>query len=867
MIADPLFAELSLRGWDWRFGLFFELAGLTVVALMYLWQSGPVRVISAIQVAALTLAVAVLAIPSYFVVSYLGHPAGWILPVTGLLYFLGVAGVIAINGGKMLMSRTMLCGIRMAIVVAVAFLLLRPVWVNEKKGERRRPVALLVDVSESMKSKDPRPGLSDQWRIAIAYDLIEPDKGIPESQVVSAAAEGKLPDKPPRIEIARAALLNPRLNLIEKLRSQSGPVEPSTFGAKRVGREAFDTRWIKEITAPEPRTALADAVSELIDRDAKDLPAAIVIVTDGRENFSARRRSLDDIARECERLKVPLHIYGVGSSAYGHVQLREALVPDTVFVDDIVAVPVRYRVKGVSEGKAEIVLKYGDREVARKLIDPVREGDDLREVLTFSPTKEDALVKKPELTVTVRVTTGFGATAEILSDETVKNVKVVDRKLKVLVVDSLPRFDFKFLQRALLRDRRVEASFFLTEGDRQSMKTGRPWVPGFALARDEFRKELFEYDLLIFGDIPAAFWTPEQQEVIKEFVAEGGGMIHIAGKWHAPAGWVKSPIADVLPVEFEAVRFPIESPARPIGFKPQVAPAAARSAVLSLEDDPLDNARRWRALPEIYWHYPVTKLKPAAEAFLIHPTLKLADGKPMPLLAGHYYGKGYVLFVGFDETWRWRFNEADKYFGRFWSQAVYVAGVPRTVGTKLTQLSMNTTDPVQGKTGEVYARLFTKDFKPVTADEIEARLVKLDADPNEKDANVPVKLIAIRGPDNKPTGEYLATMPFNRTGRFALKVDPNNGNPASLEYRVSLPPEHELAPGAMAEGDMRKLAEATGGGFYREEDLFKLPAAVKPQTAPFSIRTEFILWNKWAMILLIVLLTMEWVVRKFNGLS
>lgn len=864
MVDFSLFAELSLRGWHWGFGWFFELVGLTVVALMYVWQSGPVKVLTALQVGVVALAVTVLAVPSYFVLSYLGQPGGWILPITGLLFFLGVAGVIALNGGRILMGRTMLCGIRMAIVVAVAFLLLRPVWVNENKGERRRAVALLVDVSESMNSKDPRPGLSDQWRLAIAFDAAAPDRGIPESP--APTGDARLPDKPARIEMARAALLNPRLNLIENLRSRVGPVDPFTFGVGRSGQE-YGSNWIRQISATEPRTAMADAVSELIDRDEKDLPGAIVIVTDGRENFSARRRSLDDIARDCERLKVPLHIYGVGSSAYGHVQLREALVPETLFVDDLVAVPVRYRVKGVSEGKAEIVLKYGDREVARKQIDPVREGDDLREVLTFVPTKQDAEAKKPELTVTVRVTTGFGATAEVLADETVKNVKVVDRKLKVLVVDSLPRFDFKFLQRALLRDRRVEASFYLTEGDRQSMRAGPPWVPGFATARDEFRKEIFEYDLLILGDIPAAFWNAEQQEVIKEFVAEGGGLIHQAGKWHAPAGWVKSPIADVLPVEFEAVRFPIESPTRPVGFKPQVAPAAARSAVLSLEDEPLDNARRWRSFPEMYWHYPVTKLKPAAEAFLIHPTLKAAGEKPMPLLAGHYYGKGYVLFMGFDETWRWRFNEADKYFGRFWSQAVYVAGVPRTVGTKLTQLSMNTTDPVQGKTGEVYARLFTKDFQPVTVDEIDARLLKLDAGPNEKDTNVPVKLIAIRGPDNKATGEYLATLPFNRTGRFSLKVDPNNGNPANLDYRVNLPPEHEQAPGAMAEGEMRKLAEATGGGFYREEDLYKLPEQVQPRTAPYSIRTEYVLWNRWAMIALIVLLTAEWVVRKFNGLS
>ena len=315
------------------------------------------------------------------------------------------------------------------------------------------------------------------------------------------------------------------------------------------------------------------------------------------------------------------------------------------------------------------------------------------------------------------------------------------------------------------------------------------------------------------------------------------------------------------------MKFPIESPTRPVGFRPLVAPAAVRSPILSLEDDPLDNAKLWRTLPEIYWHYPVMKLKPAAEAFLVHPKERTADNKPMPLLAGHYYGKGYVLFVGFDETWRWRFNEQDKYFGRFWAQGVYVAGVPRTVGTKLTQLSVDSTDLVQGKTGQVFARLFTKDFQPLTAEEIEARLIKIDAGPNDKDASVPIKLIARRGPDNRPTGEYVATLPFNRTGRFSLKVDPNNGNPAALDFRVSLPPEHELAPGAMDEAAMRKLAEATGGAFYREEDLRKLPDDVKPRFVPFTTRNETVLWNWWTMAIIVGLLTLEWIVRKLVGLS
>jgi hypothetical protein len=350
--------------------------------------------------------------------------------------------------------------LRVAIVVTVAFLLLRPVWVNDRKDEKRRPVALLVDVSQSMDSQDPRPGASDQWRVALAYGLVPPEKGIPNVPISSVVGDGKLPDKPKRVDVARAALLNPQLNLVDKLRDKAGPVEVSTFGSRRTGREVFDRSWLAALTATEPRTALADAINELIGRDPNDLPAALVVVTDGRENAS--RVSLDDVARECARLKVPVHIYGVGSSAFGHVQLRDAAVPDTLFVDDLVSIPVRYRVKGVTDGRAEIVLRYGDREVARKLIDPVRAGDDLREVLSFVPTKEDAAAPKQELTVSVRVTSGTGANAVILTDETTKTARVVDKKLKVLMVDSLPRFDFKFLQRALLRDRLVEAKFYLT---------------------------------------------------------------------------------------------------------------------------------------------------------------------------------------------------------------------------------------------------------------------------------------------------------------------------------------------------------------------------------------------------------------------
>lgn len=775
----------------------------------------------------------------------------WLAALMGVAAVAAVVFVYLREAGRVpAWRRAVMAGMRALTLVSILFLLLRPTLVTEAHGERARPVALLVDNSQSMATEDARPSFADRWRLAVALDLLPPTKPIPDAPS-AGDLPGPTPDKLRRIAVAQAALTNPQLNLIPAL-AKIGPLQPASFGATRSPADPRDGKWIVELKGTEPRTALADAVFDLLKRDANELPAAVVIATDGRDNAS--QKAMTELARECRRLEVPLHIYGVGNSAIGQVQVRDAITPDTLFVDDTVSVPVRFRLRGFKDGRAEVVLRLNGREVARKVSD-VKEGEALREVLSFVPEPRDAATGRQELTASVRIDAGLDSVA----DELARSVRVVDRKMKVLVVDSIPRWDFKFLQRALLRDRRVEARFFLTDGDRRAMEAGPPFLPKFPADR----AELFAYDLLILGDVPADVLTTEQQEAVREYVAEGGGLIHMAGRNHAPSSFARTPLADVLPVEITSVQFPIDSGARPDPFRPELTPQGVRSPLMSLSDDPVDSLRAWRTLPPIYWAYPVKGLKPAAEALLVHPTQKSADGSPMPLLATHYYGKGYVLYVGFDETWRWRFNEADRFFGRFWSQAVYVTGVPRALGTKLTQLSLDTTDPQLGKTGQVYARLFTPDLRPLTTDRIEAKLERLDVGAGDQDRTLPVELKALPG----QPGDYVATVPFNQTGRFTLTVDTGSSDPGTLDYRVSLPPDHELAPGGMAEDDLRRLADQSGGKFYREENLHEMPTAVQRKTVPFTQREETLLWNRWAMTWVIGLLAAEWFLRKFNSLS
>ena len=82
-----------------------------------------------------------------------------------------------------------------------------------------------------------------------------------------------------------------------------------------------------------------------------------------------------------------------------------------------------------------------------------------------------------------------------------------------------------------------------------------------------------------------------------------------------------------------------------------------------------------------------------------------------------------------------------------------------------------------------------------------------------------------------------------------------------------MPPQHELEPDGLAEDTLREAARSSGGKFYREEDLHHLAADIVPQPASFTQPQEVLLWNPLAMIVFVVLVTAEWMLRKFSNLS
>ncbi len=293
--------------------------------------------------------------------------------------------------------------------------------------------------------------------------------------------------------------------------------------------------------------------------------------------------------------------------------------------------------------------------------------------------------------------------------------------------------------------------------------------------------------MLIIGDVDAAYFTMEQRKWIVEFVDDGGGLVMLAGRQNNPASYLSGPIGKILPVEFEARKFAIDENQKPSEFVPKLSELGRREAVMMLGDTTRENDEIWRNLPAWYWHYPVTKLKPAAQSLLDHPSETVEDPsplskdnkRPMPLIARQFYGKGIVMFVGSDETWRWRFNEEDKYFARFWGQVVYQLGLPRLLGNK-TQLTAET-DFLKGKPTRVYARLFTKDDRPLDVEKAEGTIEKVGA------KGVEAEKVVFQPVEGQP-GLYVTTITKDQPGDYMLKLPQpqNSGETIGLPVRISV---------------------------------------------------------------------------------
>jgi uncharacterized membrane protein len=780
------------------------------------------------------------------------------LALAGLVYWMYRRTAEHISAAR----RWTLTVLRALFLVLILGLLLRPVLTIAFEHTVRRSLLLVFDTSSSMSEiKDQRSEEDDLKRVAIARNLIDPSKGL--NQPMPAAGLGGA-TMPARIDLLKASLKNEKMDLLSRL-AKDYDLAAFTFdkglaeipgAAYRISLEqseeakpaeqeaALNTRWVEKLEAKGPFSAVGDAVREVISRKRGQPLAGILLVTDGASNSGVQPL---DAATLAGKDHVPLYIYGVGITSPKDIIVGSIFAQEVAFAKDEVPVSVRVRSMGLAGQSAKLVVQLGAERAERE----VQFNADGEQVVTVNVTPQ----RPGEFDIK--------ASIEPRADEVVKDnnsatqhIRVIDGKIKVLFIEQYPRWEFKYAQAILMRDRRIDLKCVLLEGDPSIVYgEGSPFLSEFPRKKED----LFKYDLLVIGDVDPRTFTPAATEMIAEFVSKfGGAMAMVAGKRFAPAAYRGTRIEKMLPVELESLDIGNTAPAnRPI--KLELTPAGKASQMLRISDKELESASRWAQMPAVYWAAKVARAKPAAEVLVVDPDPSKGSryGK-MPVMAVHQYGLGQVLFLGTDNLWRWRRNAGDRYHTMIWGQLTQRMALPHLLGaSKRTHLTADQKKYTTGQRVTIYARLYTEGFEPMLDATVKAHYSEQGSQALPREA----MLRPIPGQPGMYRGELVAPSP----AVYEFGVDHDRAT--KLEFAVE-DPRQELNETAMNKTLLEQMAAASGGAFFREEDLNSLPDKITGKMERIRTKQEVEIWSTPAyFIALLMLVTVEWVMRKMSQLK
>jgi hypothetical protein len=313
----------------------------------------------------------------------------------------------------------------------------------------------------------------------------------------------------------------------------------------------------------------------------------------------------------------------------------------------------------------------------------------------------------------------------------------------------------------------------------------------------------------------------------------------------------------LLPIEVDTTRKTLrgsdlsDSVDRPV--KLEVTPQGYDSPMLRLSDKAEESKKIWAKLPPIYWDAIVSRAKAGASVLMVDPDpAKASRSGKMPVIAMQQYGLGQVLYVGTDNTWRWRKNAADKYHATLWGQMVQRLSLPHLLGeSKRTQLSADKKKYATGDKVTIYARLYTETFEPVMEKSVGGTYQSAAGR-----SPVPVTLRPLPEQPGLYRGEFIAP----EAGTYSFAVDRDAKEKLAINVDQ---PRLELGETALNEALLKEMASVTKGGYFREEDLYKLPDSTQAKTERVKSKLEVDIWSSPAyFLLLLTIVTAEWIGRK-----
>ncbi|MBN2473237.1 MAG: VWA domain-containing protein [Pirellulales bacterium] len=789
-------------------------------------------------------------------------------------------------------ARVVLAACRATVLCLLLLLLAEPILTVTVTSQKRPALWFLFDGTESMSIADE---FSDQQRAklaeAVGLDQHDGEARTANGEPAASDTEALLAPLSPRASLGRIDYLKALLqrsdgNLLQRLAAKyrlraflfdqldgvrtlelAPPGEASRTDAED-GDEIDGDYLAEQLTADGEVTALGEALDDLARRHATANLAGLVIFSDFDQN------SGQPALAAASRLGTTIYTVGVGAAAAVDIAVS-IQSPLILKKSERATITVTLRQQGLEGEEVRVSL-------AALPLDP--SGDET----TLGAAEPLPIDEKPVMLSGASVDVDFQYVPEqtgrfaLLADvapvmgEVIeennrarREVTVRDDFLRLLYVEYEPTWEWRFVKEVFHRDKLVGTEgfrTFLRSSDPRVRDTSAMFLPTMSPPRSEF----FAHDVIFLGDLPASALSPRFCQMTEEFVRNfGGGLVVVSGPRFGPGQLADTPLARLLPVKVDpAARVFDRQP-----FRLKLTAHAAQYDFMQLGSDERESRKAWDNLGLLPWYQPVERLHPLATALAEHPTRTCVDGKTrQPLIAVRRYGRGEVIYLGFNETWRLRRQYGELYYRQFWGQMIHRLGLSHALGSQKRFVVQTDRRRYQADDQVLLTvEACNADFEPLGEEDLPDRrlqgelVLPSDSSASGGQPGGEAQRLSI---SQLRKGVFEARFPVFAAGEHRVRVrDPITGKPVETTFKVtSVAVERQNAVRNVAL--QQQIADVHAGGrSCGLADVNEL--AERIQLTPKTETTVEIitLWNTWLCFACVVgLLLVEWLVRKWVNL-
>ncbi|MEM7280201.1 MAG: hypothetical protein AAF438_01025 [Pseudomonadota bacterium] len=623
-------------------------------------------------------------------------------------------------------------------------------------------------------------------------------------------------------------------SLLDSITAQAGPLFVPLRYQFGDGAEAVD--GFAALTPSASETALAESLIGILESARQQALAGVVIATDGADTTGLSERTLATIAG----FGVPIHTLAMGREAIpADIQLDKVILPGEAPPNSTVT--ARLSVRHDRGASARVKVYSGEELIASK---PVELSSDTHVTATdieldFADTGGRSL----------RFLVDAGTSdSEPRNNVVHTGLSIVDQSFDVLYFEGEPRWEYKFLRRALETDPHINLVSMLRVSENKFYRQGLSSAEQLKTGFPQTTEELFSFDAVIIGSLEAALLSEQQLQNLRDFVGKRGGtLMLLAGpRGLGNGGWGQTTVADALPVSLPSSS--VETFFRD-RVKVSLTQAGRVTPTFKLSESDPESGEIWKDLPEIANYQNVGPLKPAATSWLEAETI---DG-PVPILVSQPYGQGKGVILATAGTWRWQMGMPfeDLSHEKFWQQLLRFMVVD--------VLPQNTLVVNQNRGSSLVS--LRANFRDQKYDDVDDLNVTVVASNDLGDSET---LTMIRSPEEVGTFVTDATLDAGGTWYFEVLARREQETWASIRQSHFL----ESGPGEYFRvrrdtGLLKRLSDATGGSFFEPENALDVVESLRYSSSGIKEFRYRSIWDAPVMFLLLILIKSgEWLLRR-----